>query len=523
MKRTLTLFLSFALMLATCLAIPQAKNRETQISTKQVVEKQPVYADNTSEIIYEMMDFENGIIGWSKYTDCKIDLVLEQGFAESNALAFECTFDATTAYSWDTAPIFMSPNIPSEVGSATHLAMDIYADSTFTTGGLNITPIVMSPQHTYWYMLTGTNIMSSDGTTIGNLKKYSLSFSLGDLAATDVINYLTITTSGVNTNYSGKLYYDNIRFISYGEAKPAELSISQVSIKNSFKLLKNEEIQLSCTATGGNAPYYYTYYALKDGKIHYKSNLRQSNPVVSFILTEAGEYTLLAYCIDSDSGKKMCKKQLTITVYHDESELPQPSKLIALTFDDGPDSHAGELLDTLKEKDAKATFYVLYTNAQYNPALLKRTYEEGHQIGNHTYNHSYLTQLSKEDAIAEIEKNDDFIESVIGIRTNTYRPPYLSYNSTVLNYFPNQTAIGCSVDSNDWSGITVEQIITNVVSKAQDGDIVLMHETMANTRAAIGEIIDQLREKGFEFVTVDELFERKGVEMKGAAYYSYVR
>lgn len=523
MKKSLALFLSFAVMMAACLALPQKIVEVNQPVTKQVVEEQPVFADNSSEVVYQAFDFENGIVGWSKYTDCKIDLVLEQGFTESNTLAFNCSFDPSTAYSWDTAPIFMSPNIPSEVGSATHLAMDIYTDSNFTTGGLNVTPIIMSPQHTYWYMLSGMNIMADSGSSVGNFKKYTLSFSLNELASTDVINYITITTAGVNTNYSGKIYYDNIRLISYGEAKPAEHLIAQVSVKNSYHLIKNEEIVLSCTAAGGTAPYYYTYYALKDGKIYYKSDLRQSNPSVSFTVSEAGEYKVIAYSMDSGSGRTLCKKEFTITVYNDASEIPEAKNLIALTFDDGPDANAGELLDVLAEKDVKATFFVLHEYAQYNTALLKRTYDEGHQIGNHTYTHAYLTQLSKEDAIAEIDKNNDFIESVIGIRTDTYRPPYLDYNTTVLNYFPTMTAIGCSIDSKDWSGISKEQIISNVTSNPQDGDIVLLHEPQANTRAAIGEIIDILREKGFEMVTVDELFARKNIEKKGAAYYSYVR
>lgn len=208
-----------------------------------------------------------------------------------------------------------------------------------------------------------------------------------------------------------------------------------MSILKSWKLHKGEEIQITCTAVGKEAPYSYTVYALKDGKICYKSSVRQEASTVVFSLPLAGEYTVLVYCQSSNDNKMLCKVQKTITVYNDSSGVPR-QKVVALTFDDGPDFNTGEILDILKEKDVKATFFVLYPNGSCNPTLIKRAYDEGHQIGNHTYSHEYLTLLTEEQAIWEIETVNDYIESVIGRQDHMFTVLPIDIQFNCFKLFP---------------------------------------------------------------------------------------
>ncbi|MBQ6570600.1 MAG: polysaccharide deacetylase family protein, partial [Clostridia bacterium] len=202
--------------------------------------------------------------------------------------------------------------------------------------------------------------------------------------------------------------------------------------------------------------------------------------------------------------------------------VPAADKYIALTFDDGPDANSGVILDAFAEHNAKCTFFVLYTNAQYNSSIVQRIANEGHELGNHTKTHNDLTTLPPAEAIEEIEFVNEFIYGLTGQTPVLYRPPYLSSSTAMLNLFPDMSAIGCSIDTRDWSGITKEEIVSSVVNNARDGAIVLMHCTMPNTRAAVPEILEQLEDMGYACVTVSELFEAKGVTRQGAKYYSNV-
>lgn len=477
-----------------------------------------------SENVHFSETFENGISGWAPNNADKVSFTLEAGKAETNALKFNFSYDASVSYNWDKFPMITSAQYGVSVGEATHLAFDFYLDkdaASAASGSMQLSAIAQSPQHGYWFSLGSTDIVYAAGKNAGSLKKFSVVFPLKDadgnsMDPTDTIQNFVFVNGGVATNYSGNVYYDNVRLISYADAP---VSISKVSMTNQYSLMPGVKTEFTCTARGGTAPYQYAFYVLRNGRIFWKSEIWTENATVSYTPAEAGDYTLYVYCRDAE--KTRATYSMPLNVYK-EGEVVAPDKVIALTFDDGPDGNADELLDVLKAKDVKATFFVLNSYAQYAQPQLQRIAEEGHQIGNHTYTHQDLTQLSEAAAREEITKNAEFIESVTGTYPKTYRPPFLSYNNTVLNYFPDQTAIGSSIDSRDWTGISKDEIIQNVVSNAKDGDIVLMHEPQANTRAAIGEIIDQLRAKGFEFVTVDELFRHQNVPMQGAAYYANV-
>lgn len=178
---------------------------------------------------------------------------------------------------------------------------------------------------------------------------------------------------------------------------------------------------------------------------------------------------------------------------------------IALTFDDGPHPYYTEqLLKGLKERDVKATFFVTGKNVEEYPDIVKKMYEEGHLIGNHTYNHTQLTSKNRESFKKEIIKTNEVIKEATGEDTIYVRPPYGSWNKEFekeLNMFP----VLWTIDPLDWCSSNVSCIVDTVCAKAGENEIILMHDQYKSTVTAALKIVDRLKEEGYEFVTVDEL------------------
>ena len=185
-------------------------------------------------------------------------------------------------------------------------------------------------------------------------------------------------------------------------------------------------------------------------------------------------------------------------------ELP---KRIALTFDDGPDGrYTPELLDGLKKRNVRATFFVIGENIEAgdNRAILKRMHEEGHEIGNHTYTHADLGSLSDEKAKEEIEKTGKLIREVTGEEPELLRPPYGRLSGTLENELP-ALCVRWTIDPLDWKTDNAEEIVRKVVGEAEEDDIILLHDCYQSSVDAALRIVDLLAEEGYEFVTADEL------------------
>ena len=183
----------------------------------------------------------------------------------------------------------------------------------------------------------------------------------------------------------------------------------------------------------------------------------------------------------------------------------EESKKIALTFDDGPHPYYTEqLLDGLKERDVKATFFVLGKHAEQYPELVERMNEEGHLIGNHTYSHMQLSQRNSEAFKEELIRTNEVIEELTGEEVQYVRPPYGTWDKKFekeLNMFP----VLWNIDPLDWSSKNVEGIVQKVKNKAKENGIILMHDEYKTTVTAALQIVDELKEEGYEFVTVEEL------------------
>ena len=205
-------------------------------------------------------------------------------------------------------------------------------------------------------------------------------------------------------------------------------------------------------------------------------------------------------------------------------------KMVALTFDDGPSvPHTDKILDLLTINGAKATFFVVGQRVSEYEQVLRREQELGCQIGNHTFDHKTLTALTAENIRAQTEKTDTAVQSLLGVAPQILRAPGGSVNSKVRQN-AGKPIVLWSVDTEDWrvggkrgknTPANREKVIRAAVDNTQDGDIILMHDLYALTAQCCEQIIPQLRQKGFELVTVQELMEYKCIEMqKGAVYRS---
>lgn len=198
------------------------------------------------------------------------------------------------------------------------------------------------------------------------------------------------------------------------------------------------------------------------------------------------------------------------------------TKLIAITFDDGPGPYTEKLLDGLKERGVKATFFMVGTRVAGYPAIVARVYQEGHQVANHSYNHAQLTTLSSDGVKGQIQQVNDLLDKACG-KGSTYmvRPPYGSVNNTVSQAV-NAPLIIWSVDPLDWKYRNAETVKNNIIRQAHDGAIVLAHDIHATTIPGALAAIDELMAQGYEFVTVQELFRRRGVTPENGVRYSQV-
>lgn len=185
--------------------------------------------------------------------------------------------------------------------------------------------------------------------------------------------------------------------------------------------------------------------------------------------------------------------------------IKEGEKKIALTFDDGPHPHyTSQLLDGLKERGVQATFFVTGEHAQMHPEIIERMHKEGHLIGNHTYSHIQLREDNRDEFKNQLVKTNEIIREITGEEVQYVRPPYGTWDKGMekeLNMFP----VLWTIDPLDWCSTNVEHIRKNVVSKARENGIILMHDYYPSTVTAALEVVDELQKQGYEFVTVEEI------------------
>ncbi|THF79600.1 polysaccharide deacetylase family protein [Cohnella fermenti] len=195
-------------------------------------------------------------------------------------------------------------------------------------------------------------------------------------------------------------------------------------------------------------------------------------------------------------------------------EVPMDEKLIALTFDDGPDPKTTErILDLLAKYEAKATFFVVGRRAERFPEIVRREALEGHEVANHTYTHMYFNGRNRlQDIASEMDRTGEKLTEISGQQPRWFRPPGGFYNETVIRMAKERgyTVILWSwhQDTRDWVAPGVGRIVRKVLTNARNGDIVLMHdhvEGSTQTVEALEQILPELSRRGYRMVTVSEL------------------
>ena len=220
------------------------------------------------------------------------------------------------------------------------------------------------------------------------------------------------------------------------------------------------------------------------------------------VVSEASEET-------SETTKKEVEKV-------DYKALGKP--LVALTFDDGPNiTTTVQVLDVLEEYGVRGSFFLVGNNINDSTKdVVKRAYDMGCEIDNHSKTHSDMTKMTPEDISAEIEFVNDKVKEIIGEETKFFRPPYIAVNSTMYDAI--DMPFICGAGCNDWEDtVSAEQRAERTLKQVKDGTIVLLHDMQGNSKTveALKTIIPELQKQGYEFVTVSELFEAKGIEISG--------
>jgi peptidoglycan/xylan/chitin deacetylase (PgdA/CDA1 family) len=180
---------------------------------------------------------------------------------------------------------------------------------------------------------------------------------------------------------------------------------------------------------------------------------------------------------------------------------------VALTFDDGPGRHTARLLEVLAAQDVRATFFLVGREVLAHPDLARAQAAAGHAIGNHSFTHPDLTTLDAAHLADEIDRTSDAIAAATGVRPTLARPPYGATDPAVAAALGERGLVEVlwDVDTGDWKGQDAATTARNALSGADDGAVILMHDTLEATVDAVPAIVDGLRERGFTFVTVPDL------------------
>lgn len=209
----------------------------------------------------------------------------------------------------------------------------------------------------------------------------------------------------------------------------------------------------------------------------------------------------------------------------EEPEMSEDVKYIALTFDDGPNATTtNEVIDKLEKYDIVASFFLIGNNINDESAkAVKRAYDLGCEIDNHSRTHSNMTELSAEEIQEEYKFVDDKVVEITGEHTKFFRPPYISVHQIMFDNIDVPFIAG--IGANDWEDrVTAEMRAKMILKQAKDGDIILLHDAEGNSKTveALDTIIPELQKQGYKFVTVTELFKAKGIEPDMEKVYTNV-
>lgn len=313
-------------------------------------------------------------------------------------------------------------------------------------------------------------------------------------ATTNNINDGTTNNTNIETNTTSATVSNTLT--KYNKIKSIKLDKTKIRLNKGDKRTLTAKIK-----------YKTKKYPSKESVVWKSSNKKIATVSKKGIVKGKSKGT--AYItVTSKSGSKSAKCKVIVG----------KTKYIAFTFDDGPGIYTDGLLDTLEKYHCQATFFVLGNRVGNNSSTLKRAYNMGMEIGSHTYSHQNLNALSKNRIIEEINKANKSIKKVTGSKPTLMRPPYGNYNKTVSKNV-GVPMIYWSVDTLDWKYRNANYVKNTILKNAGDGEIILLHDIHQTSVAGFKKALPKLRKKGYELVTVSELYKIKGKKLKKGIMY----
>ena len=223
-------------------------------------------------------------------------------------------------------------------------------------------------------------------------------------------------------------------------------------------------------------------------------------------------YEPLYISFDLSTINALLNEQFQIQMVNEETidnSVHTEKKLVALTFDDGPHPDVTPLIVSLLEKyNAKATFFMLGSRVHYYPEIARYVYENGHEIGNHTWNHPILTNMTEAQIIKEYSMTEQAIIQAIGAPSTIFRPPYGASNKLVKSAITSPH-FNWTVDTQDWKHRSAEKLLPTVQQAVHPNAIILMHDIHLSTAHGLEAVLQYLQQEGYEFVTISQMMNEK--------------
>jgi peptidoglycan-N-acetylglucosamine deacetylase len=197
------------------------------------------------------------------------------------------------------------------------------------------------------------------------------------------------------------------------------------------------------------------------------------------------------------------------------NEIHTSKKVVAITFDDGPNPvYTPQVLEIFSKAKGKATFFMIGEQMRNHPEVVKLVTDQGHEIGNHTFTHPKLSQLSIHDCLNEIEETEKLVEKMAGRKPVIFRPPYFDYNQDTVSLLQKKRypMIGAlNLEAQDWEQPGVEHIVQKSREAVKDGSILIFHDgygDRSQTIEAVQLLVSELTSQGYQLVTVSELLKQ---------------
>lgn len=304
------------------------------------------------------------------------------------------------------------------------------------------------------------------------------------------------------------------QYVNAAVSASGDVPVSKIKVSKSFCNLRiGEKLKIKAKVTPSDATNSSLTYYVSDSCSSYVTI--SEDGVVKANKSAVGK-TVRVYVKSTDGSN--VKKYVVVNIL---PKINPKKKMIALTFDDGPNTTSNaRIVKALKKNNAVGTFFVLGSllGSKGNRQEIRWMARQGMEIGSHTQNHLQLSKLSQSKLNSEISKTDQMLKNLLGSKPALVRTPYGDYSTRVLNAI-NRPMIMWSVDTLDWKTRNANSTYNAVMKQARDGSIVLMHSIYDASASAAERIVPKLKSKGYQMVTVSELFKYRGKKLSKAKVY----